>query len=853
MSVNILKLAELLNVTTTLSGLRQRVLTRGELSSLASITTATGITIPASGFVCWEANLHHGFYCNYFSTNISNPYCGVSMSAQRQEGGDRYPLVPVSSGTTISCDFNNFLPDQSLFLCNIRSLIYNTTSSGVTISGAFLSTVDYPIEYSYNYFSIAASSYGNAQIDITNNSIQGTEKNIRVTPAYTNNFEVDRMFMLTTSGRDDTDKYHINRGYCLPEQIPWSSGFMTGGTTISGRYLTLSGTTTSGTWTSPVIYMSDPNYITMYVYSENTSDRAIVDKEWTTLNRMDTRGSNETPLPNFLIVSQTKQLNSLQGGPTSLPLPDKRPASITLTDTYDAMDPFWYQRLVKCDEFGFVGPVPFVYGVSQRIYMKGDGTVIAQNIPGYRDIGERDYFTGTPFKIFGDINDYWSAGLYIGLLGAEEGACDMDLGRGGRWNNMLYSSISPSSPTHSDWAEGRQTGSFGMPELPPFAFHFHNYSLGVCTEPITFDFIGSTTIHMDRHPNEWAVINAVMYPTIEGEDKYICIYLLNMRNFWVSEKLLLGIYGIGQAPCDEGYAVCRCNNIGNGEGGIWIHVGYADNILNKFTFDGEQLANYQLKRGYSFMRESGQGGLWMVRNDGVFYYEENVSNGTMDVVFVVEHDAFHYLYSGDVDAAGNLWVVDRDTSTIYRINLSTRSVDYENAIPYAVGIWPHPTDGSAFVYIGFDPSTFSTCIKRVWADDPYMYEELVTSVPSNPLSDLSGVQFLGKLSGSYVSPGVNDPTWGTDEAITLNWEGYTNGSFSLPDGNYKQFRLTLRKQSGSTVSPKITRIRIPEPLLLKNVPYGESSPVYINPHLRYDINTGHFTSELLTWWPHDTV
>jgi hypothetical protein len=278
-------------------------------------------------------------------------------------------------------------------------------------------------------------------------------------------------------------------------------------------------------------------------------------------------------------------------------------------------------------------------------------------------------------------------------------------------------------------------------------------------------------------------------------------------------------------------------------------VGYSDNILNKYTFEGEKLASYALKRGYSFMRESGEtGGLWMIRNDGVFYYKENIENNSMDVQFVVEDDAFQYLYSGDTDANGNLWVVDRDTSTVYRINLSSRSIDYTNHIPYAMGVWPHPTDGSAFVYIGFNPSSFSTAIKRIWVDDPYQYEEIVATVPSNPLSDISDVQFLGKLTGSYFSPGVDDPVWGTDSNITLAWENYVTGGLSIPEGQYKQFRLTLQRTAGSVNPPRVLKIRIPEPLILNQIPYQGSKPVYINPHLRYDTQTGHYTSELITWW-----
>jgi len=854
MSINLLKKATFANYT-GLDGVAQRNLTRGEVNSFCGNVAATGIAIPSLSYVGLEVMLNQYFYAKDFSLITINSHdtsCILTCDILPKENNVWYGVIVTQSGGYYTCDFNQTLPDHAQLICGLRLIYTNLSPSTSYLYSASLLGVDYPIEFNYQPFSVVATTYPNSAIDIYNQSVQGNSKDIGVFPPYTGNYDFDQVFMLTVSGQDDTDKYHVNRGIRAPEDIPWSSGYLLGGTTISGRYLTLSGTSTSGSWVSPVIYMPDPNYITMYLYTENTSPTAIVDKTWTSLNTSQVRASDQTPLPNFLILSFTKQLITFSDNQTALALPDRRSTNTTFEDPPGVIDASWYQGNFPCGgSAGIVYPCPFIYGSSQRIYMKGDGEVIAQNIPNYWEISERDCYTGTPFKMAGDINDYWNAAIYFGLLGGGKGACDVSTAYRGEWNSLTYAPVSSATTTPDTWTKGNKTGSLGMAELLPFFLHFHEYNVGVSNEPTTFDFIGSTTIRMDRHPNEWAVVNAVMYPTILGAEKFMCIYLLNIRNFWVSEKVTLGVYSMGQAPCDEGYAVSRCDDLRNGSGdsGIWIHVGYGDRILNKFTFDGELLASYTLKRSYSFMRESGEeGGLWMIRNDGIFYYKEDLISGAMVVQFIIENDAFEYLYSGDVDRNGNLWVVDRDTSTIYRINLLSQSIDYTNHIPYAMGVWPHPTDGSAYVYIGFDPATFGTVIKRVWADDPYQYEELVTVVPSPPLSDLSGVQFLGKLTGNYISPGVDDPIWGMSDSITLNWEDYVTGGLSIPDGSYKQFRITLRR-SGN-IPPKLTRIRIPEPLILGGVPFQGSSPVYINPHLRYDIQSGSFTSELLTWWRH---
>jgi hypothetical protein len=92
--------------------------------------------------------------------------------------------------------------------------------------------------------------------------------------------------------------------------------------------------------------------------------------------------------------------------------------------------------------------------------------------------------------------------------------------------------------------------------------------------------------------------------------------------------------------------------------------------------------------------------------------------------------------------------------------------------------------------------------------------------------------------------------WGASDDMTLEWEDYVNASMGLPDGRYKQFKLTFRRTASSIAPPRVSKIRIPEPLILENVPFGDNRNVYINPHLRYDKNVGHFTTQLLTWWPH---
>jgi hypothetical protein len=854
MSVNMLKHASLSNVS-SYTGLPRRTLTRGEMKSLIGITTSSGILVPSLTYIGLEVTLHRSFFCKDSTFTIANGsdyHFQTSCNIIRQQN-ESWLDVPVTfSGGVFRVDFNNVLPDMAQLIYKLQFTYVNLSITNSVLHSWDLLSVDYPMDYNYAEFSIAASSYNNAPISVSQQSIQGTNQDIRVMPIYSGDYTLDRTFVITASGKEDPDKYHIDRGMNIPDSVPWTSGVFDN-TMVSGRYLTLSGTATSGSWWSPAIYVSDPNFVSLYLYAENESENSGLERDWLSVNQvLDVRASDETPLPNFLINQWTYRLYTMPDayGYLSLdrPTPEKRQVTSTTQEGYAPTDAYWQQDMELCYEPGKIEfPIPYIYGRSDRIYMKGDGTIIAETAPDRHQIAARDCKTGISYKIFGSINKYWNAATFIGTMGDGYGIPHTD-------GLTLYNRLTLATPLDDSlWNSGKDVGSTFLSQLYPFKLFGCFSELGVAPPPPYFDYIGSTTIPKPKHPNEWIVITAIMTPLDVGAEKYMQIYLLNVRNGWTYENKLLGIYGISQAPVDEGYAICPCSSASDDEGGFWMHVGYSSNTIGKYTGDGFLINEYQVLRGYNALKESPEPGcLWAIRNDGVFYYKENTSTSdpTLDVQFKVELDAFQYLQSGDVDDAGNLWVVDRDTATVYRINLSSRSVDYTNHIPYAMGVWPHPTDGSAFVYVGFHPDSFTTVIKKVWVGDPYQTEEVVTEVPTMPLSDWSGVQFTGKLSGNYISPGVNDPIFGTNDKVTLAWQPYVNTSLTIPPGKYKQFKLTFQRNSLGIDSPRVGKIRIPLPLILNNVPFKGSANFYVNPHLRYDIKTGDFSMNLLTWWEH---
>ena len=854
MSVNMLKYSVLHNVS-SFSGLPQRSLTRQELKSLVGFAVTSGVVVPSLTYMGLEANLPRSFFCKdstFHITNGSDDYYEVSCQILRQNNGSWFDVPIIFNNNAFRLDFNSVWPDMSQLVYSLRFTYVNLSLSNSVLHTWDLLSVDYPIDFDYSEFSIAASSYNNAPIYILNNSIQGSNRDIRVMPIYSGDYTLDRTFLLTASGKIDPDWYHIDRGTRIPEDISWDTGSYDN-TMASGRYLTLSGAVVSGSWTSPAIYIPDPNYLSMYVYTENGGDTSGLEQNWLSINEvMGVRASDETPLPNFLINQWTYRLNTmpdLWGGMQSMTLPtrERRHVAQTVQTAYDPRDPYWVRDMEPCImKLAVETPCPYLFGRSDRIYMKGDGTIISESTAERYQIGARDYWTGIPYKIYGAINKYWNAATFIGMMG--------DGVPGVLADSTLYDRLTFTTPFDSSlWDSGKDVGTDYFKQIYPFVSYGCFGPLGIAQRPVYFDYLGATTLPKPKHPNEWIVVVAVQAPCDIGADKYMCLYLLNVRNWWTSTCKLLGIYGIGEAGTDEGYAVCNCTTADEHEGGFWLHVGYNMNTIDKYTGDGFVLQSYAVTRGYNSLRESPEEGcLWAIRNDGVFYYKENSKNSppTLDVQFSIESPDFRYIQAGDVDEAGNLWVIDRDSATVYRINLSSRSIDYVQHIPYAVAVWPHPTDGSAFVYVSFNPDSFTTAIKRVSVYDTYKSADLVTTVPTMPLSDWSGLQFTGKLSGTYISPGINDPVFGTDDSISLAWQPYINTGLTIPAGKYKQFKVTLRRNAVSIDSPRISKARIPLPLLLKNVPFQGNQPFYINPHLRYDTETGDFVMNLITWWEH---
>jgi hypothetical protein len=1037
MASNLLKRAELYNVTDPV-GLEQYVLSRAELQVVQG-SSEGGVTVPAMRYVCVEADVKSPFYCKDFVLRASSNTAVVAAYFQSVDYRDWVSLEIVRVENNFTVDFNKTLPDHAQMVYKFRVMYANLTQGPAQIYGAELLTVDYPIDFDYTRFSVVASSRENSPIKITNKSVQQSDKDIRVLPIFSDNYDVDSVYMLTSSGKSDPDKYHLQRGYRIPEDAPWEAGrvsrrvlgtvesgkicdgalntgvtsavpYMTSDTapapyhgtmsvsspgyyayyafegppsinyiifgdiqpewiamdlgsarminkcrfqcynlgaytpgdisiqastdgnlwdtlyrdsdvvydankwspwyTFIGKFyrfyrlylarqkadqvlnaygvqqitfveapdspdpdatyiytdtlvqqnreLTISGTSTSGTWTSPVIYVPDEDLISMYVYLEDTRDDSYLGADLQRVdNIVEARSSDTPPVPNFLVSSWTQRLYTDAGYQDELKLPARRPEFIGYQSIPETQSSFWRPARFEgaCGGPGveYVSPCPFILGRSKRMYVKGDGTVLAE-APKENDestmweYGHRGYQIGIPVKEYGDINYYWNAGHFVNLMGSfipyKTRACTMThVSAPAKWHHMTFTSEADSTK----WAVGKDAGD-KITNILPYIYHFHpsRYCFGCAQEELTFEPLGGYTMAIDTHPNEWMAVSAILYPWSTTQDKYMCLYYTHLRNFWASETKVLGIYGIGSDPCDEGLAVCKRLD---GDG-FWVHVGYLHRVLDKYDMDGNLIHSNRTNYGFNSIRETKDpAGVWAVRNDSVYWYSATDGGETTEV-FSITNPGFKYLQVGDIDDDNNLWVVDRDTSTVYRINFANREIDYELERPFTVGVWPHPRDGTAYLYTSFNPGTFSTAIHKIDINDPYGYAELISALPELPISDYSGVQFQGRSMLSYVSAAEHDPVWGTADDMSLAWQRYPNAAPTLPGGKYKQFRVTLNRSSSEVASPRLRKIRIPKSLLLNKIPYDNYGEVYVNPHLRYNKQYGHFDTELVVWWPH---
>jgi hypothetical protein len=837
---NILKLSDTFNAPVTVSGYSYKVLSRAELSNIIGVTSS-GISLPSLAYFATDSLFFEGFYAEDIRLYTSASGLSATVYIQRSELDRWRPYEMQQTPDYYVCSFYDVLPDRGQLFYKVRLVCANTTESGVSISRLEINTLDYPIEFDYVSFSVPASIQDTLPIAITNYSQDGLSKDLNILPAYTNNFELDRTFVVTSGSWSDHDKGWLDNNAVIPEKFNWSLGVFNN-TEIYASGIRLTSGAVSGTWTSPVIEFTDPNCISLYVYGKDLSNLAVMNKDWVSVNNLvESRASDETPLPQFLVLSWNKRLwdTSSRAGFTRMPLRMNRATTISTADVPDAYDEFWNTWYPNPT---ITGPRPYFYGNSDRIYLKGDGTIIARNTLETREWADRVTAFDIPTKIVGSINRSWAASVFHPCLATFQ--------PGARDNFKLDSTIHRfSSVTMADvsrWQQGTFVGNY-LNALHPFAGHSGGVAYsntGDAWQPIYWEYFATNTIPLEPFPDDWLVIIAILYKVSDwSSDKYIELYGLEMRNQWVANSKYLGAFPIGMFPSVEGYSICK-----KADGsGFWLHVGYGQKTIVSFDNYFEGQSRWDTPDSYSDIVETNdQSGFWAISNDAVYFLKKATDAVIMESR--ITSPDFQFLHSGGIDDSNNLWLTDRNSGVVFRINYVDRAIDFYQHISGSMAIWPHPTDNSAFVYLAPDVTTLSASIKRIYVGDPYKELEDICSVPSRPLGNRSLVQFTGRVSSSYFVPGKDDLNWGVTDAVTVPWQNYSIASLALPEGKFKQFRITLQRTSTAITSPSIYKIRVPLPFLLKDIPYRDSKDIFINPYLRCNTADGNFSTQLVVWW-----
>lgn len=849
MSINLLKQSRISNFDDTFTYSTRRVLSADELLSIK--TESLSLMLPSLNYLGLEINLNATFLIASFSLVTTSDLFMLKGWYRILPNKEWKFIQGQCVGGLAKLNFTDALPAFAENVIDLRIVGQSLSPSSITLSNFRLDSVDYPVDFNKQSFSVEVGTALNSPLRIYNRSMDGLSKNIKVYPPFSGNYELDSSLIITKSG--SSSEYHLTRGINIPEQVPWAAGFSSTVPTISGdryqlaleysgRNLTLISGCISGTWISPVIYTPDEDYLTLYWYTDGENDNTYIGLG-EGRGEIEYRTSDVSPLPNFLITNWTPKLysNTLYGS-LAIDRPSRRVSSVTALPTLNANDPFWeLPRQTECHEMHIVpSMVPHVLGKSRRLYVKGDGELIA-GAPNQIDLKQGwEYATravtiGLPYREFGDINDYWCAGQYISLLGRRQTARCVKNTPAASWHNMTFSSLYDSSY----WEKGRNLAIY-MKGVYPHGLHFQDFvDIGYEGIQMYWVSLGSYTLAIPNQYNEWVVIFAELYPCHLEFDRYMCLYYLRVRNFWIIESKFLGAFSVGASPADEGWAVCKDVD------GFWVHVGYLDRVIGKFTWDGDMLYLNQVDYAFNGICATvTQAGVWAVRNDQIYWYRDTGSE--LVETFTIINEEFKYLQIGGVDAQDNLWLLDRDSATVYRINFSNRVIDYDSSFAFVAAIWPHPHDRSVFLYTSYNSDSYSTSVDRVWLDDPYGYRETVCYLPEVPISDLTGVQFMGKVGSTYITPSPNDINWGNHSG-GIQWQKLTNASLGLAEGMYKQFRFNLNRLSESDTSMQLSKIRIPLPLTLEDVPYGFGKDITFRSHLRYLTKVINENFDIIAW------
>ena len=317
MDYNLMQRAYCASTTTTWSGLAgysNYALSYDELLSFVDEnTTVTGIILPSGQYFGIEIELGRKFIVKNFKVYSNAPESDKNLARFLYK--DSYDTW--QSKTPVNYNSEGYFywvpPAESYYdgVATDNIIFEFGTVSGCEVYEVEILNWDDPIDFGMDGSEDAALSLPAAYsrptaIAIYNDNPIHSSADARVLPAYTGDYDTDRIIKLSDSYSADittiTGWNTIDDGYNIPDPILWSYGAFSNTEQVGDTVRLQSGQTT-GTWTSPVIYVADPSHIVACVYATNKSNKAKVNKYDTSINEiLEARASNDSPIDDVMFA-----------------------------------------------------------------------------------------------------------------------------------------------------------------------------------------------------------------------------------------------------------------------------------------------------------------------------------------------------------------------------------------------------------------------------------------------------------------------------------------------------------------------------------------------------------------------
>lgn len=678
------------------------------------------------------------------------------------------------------------------------------------------------------------------RVAIYNNTPSPIYANARLLPRFSNDYDLDRIIQISEDGITWSS---VDTGVCYPEDMPFGMGKFEGTQINTQGYIELDSVSISGTWISPVIEVLDPSSTAVYIYTHSMvmENSYIAAADGAVMNVVEVASSNIKPTQIFMVTGLDTEhqypapwktvafksdgsLISWERGTSqslnrgSLTNPEGSPARYWQVPSRPPLWQFW--GCVEPDGWGavafgleYAGGDP-IYGGPTYSHYDDDVYCIRRVFPEGYIAEDSDGLDESAIHIFKtnvtEYSDYWGSPLDI-LYPRIVPIFNRVLRKVSRFQGLV---------SRLSW---QVADIVYRPE--PFYEQYQE------------DYYSDQQFHLR---NIFSYYGESETPEENNEIDYVYSFTGTVNDL-------------------EGDAI-RCAGCVDGHSGglyYWIHFAntnqsyYRTLLVNGTAVEG---AFTGLAHKFNFMVEGSpeaERGFWGISDRYVVWYSYDGSALTEQ--FRVTTDGtkpLKHVTHGAVDYNNNLWVVDLPTERVIRINFNAKSVDYSREVSGASSVYPDPHDGSAYIYVIRDPQyPANDCVKIVHATEyDYIEPEVVCVVPGVSLVESQNI----RLTGRSLYP--EEDYWILDsDTIWANpsWSLYSAGSPTLPKGQYKQFKITLRRNSVTHTSPAVSKIRIPRPALLNKIPWHGSKYVYVdtvaqteNPYL----TSGEHTADLLIWW-----